>query len=31
MQPEPLHVIETVDFEPVAGEPPSLRVEIKVN
>jgi hypothetical protein len=31
MQPEPLHAIETLDFEPVAGEPPSLRVEIKIN
>jgi hypothetical protein len=31
MQPEPLHAIETVDYQPVPGEPPSLRIEIKVS
>ncbi len=31
MPPEPLHAIETVDYTVPAGEPPSLRVEIKVN
>jgi hypothetical protein len=31
MPPEPLHAIETVDYEPTPGEPPSLRIEIKVS
>lgn len=30
MKPEPLHAIETVDYAPEPGSPPSLRVEIKV-
>jgi hypothetical protein len=30
MQPEPLHAIETVDYQPGPGDLPSLRVEIKV-
>ena len=31
MKPEPLHAIETVDYQPTPGELPSLRVEIKVS
>jgi hypothetical protein len=30
MQPEPLHAIETIDYAPAPGTPPSLRIEIKV-
>jgi hypothetical protein len=30
MQAEPMHAIETVDYDPIPGEPPLLRVEIKV-
>jgi len=30
MEPEPLHAIETVDYQPAQGSLPSLRVEIKV-
>jgi hypothetical protein len=30
MEPEPLHAIETVDYQPAPGDLPSLRVEIKI-
>ncbi len=30
MKPEPMHAIESVEHEPRPGEPPLLRVEIKV-
>jgi hypothetical protein len=30
MKPEPLHAIETVDYQPAPGDLPSIRVEIKV-
>jgi hypothetical protein len=30
MKPEPLHAIETVDYQPQPGDLPSVRVEIKV-
>jgi hypothetical protein len=31
MKPEPMHAIETVEYQPAPGEPPSLRIEIKVS
>jgi hypothetical protein len=30
MEPEPLHAIETLDYQPAPGDLPSLRVEIKL-
>jgi hypothetical protein len=30
LEPEPLHAIETVDYQPAPGSPPLLRVEIKI-
>jgi hypothetical protein len=30
MKPEPMHAIESVESELMPGEPPLLRVEIKV-
>lgn len=31
MQPESMHAIESVEYQPTPGEPPSIRVEIKVS